>query len=196
MKTSARGIEIIKRYEGFSPTPYRCPAGWWTIGYGSTRGVTKDTAPVNEEQAAIMLQQDLAVAERGVSRLITAPLHQLQFDALVSFTYNLGGGALQRSSLRKKVNREEHGDVPNEFKKWVYAGGRKLNGLISRRLSEANLYMEGFNATQNPTQPAAKTTLTPGSGNLFDSLFAGFIRNSHIPVVRPLGKDTGRPAHQ
>jgi lysozyme len=65
-----------------------------------------------------------------------------QFDALVSFTYNLGGGALQRSTLRRKINREEHGEVPEQFMRWVWAGGRKLKGLVRRRAAESELYTE------------------------------------------------------
>ena len=74
-------------------------------------------------------------------RLIKIPLTDNQFAALVSFTFNLGGGALQRSTLRQKVNRKEHGEVPAEFMKWVRAGGRKLPGLIKRRAAEAALYV-------------------------------------------------------
>lgn len=82
----------------------------------------------------------MGTAERAVLRLISVPLTDGQFDALVSFTFNLGAGALQRSTLRRKVNREEHEDVPAEFLRWVWAGGRKLNGLIRRRRAEATLY--------------------------------------------------------
>jgi lysozyme len=78
--------------------------------------------------------------ERAVLRLITAPLSNGQFDALVSFTFNLGAGALQRSTLRRKVNREEHTDVPAELMKWVWAGGKKLNGLVKRRKAESMNY--------------------------------------------------------
>ena len=81
--------------------------------------------------------------ERSVLRLINVPLEDGQFDALVSFAYNLGGGALQRSTLRKKVNREHHELVPREFRKWVYAGGCKLRGLVRRRNAEADLYAWG-----------------------------------------------------
>ena len=78
------------------------------------------------------------MAERAVLRLIRVRLADDQFDALVSFTFNLGAGALQRSTLRRKVNREEHGEVPPEFMRWVWAGGRKLKGLIRRRAAEAS----------------------------------------------------------
>lgn len=90
-----------------------------------------------------LLRNDVAVAERAVLRLISVPVTQGQFDALVSFIFNLGAGALQRSTLRPKVNREEHADVPAELGKWVWAGGRKLRGLISRRSAESRLYSAG-----------------------------------------------------
>ena len=83
----------------------------------------------------------MEAAERSVLRLISVSLTNGQFDALVSFTFNLGSGALQRSTLRRKVNREEHADVPTEFMKWVWAGGRKLKGLVKRRQAETLLYL-------------------------------------------------------
>lgn len=95
---------------------------------------------ITEAQAKDLLRKDVQEAEHAVFRLITAPLTDNQFDALVSFTYNLGSGALQRSTLRWKVNREEHAAAPAEFMKWVWAGGRKLEGLIRRREDEANVY--------------------------------------------------------
>jgi lysozyme len=144
-----QGLALIKRFEGFSPTPYLCPAGWWTIGWGAIHGldgqpVTVATPPVTKEEAEILLRRDVAVAERAVLRLITVPLSDGRFDALASFAFNLGGGALQRSTLRRKVNREDHGDVPDEFRKWVWGGGRKLPGLIRRREAEAMMYAKRF----------------------------------------------------
>jgi lysozyme len=141
-----QGLALIKRFEGFSPTPYLCPAGWWTIGWGAIHGldgqpVTAATLPVTEEEAETLLRRDVAVAERAVLRLIKVPLTDGRFDALTSFAFNLGGGALQRSTLRRKVNREEHAEVPDEFRKWVWGGGRKLPGLIRRREAEAEMYV-------------------------------------------------------
>jgi lysozyme len=141
-----QGLAMIKRFEGFSATPYLCPAGWWTIGFGAihtldAQPVTATTPPVTEEEAETLLRRDVAVAERAVLRLITVPLSDGRLDALASFAFNLGGGALQRSTLRRKVNRDEHADVPDEFRKWVWGGGRKLPGLIRRRYAEAVLYM-------------------------------------------------------
>ena len=137
------GLDLIKRFEGFSPTIYICPAGYPTIGYGHVvrgdeRGRFADG--IDEEEARGLLQRDVRCAERGVLRLIEVPLTDGQFDALVSFTFNLGTGALQRSTLRRKVNREEHAQVPREFMRWVWAGGRRMKGLIKRRAAEARSY--------------------------------------------------------
>jgi lysozyme len=137
------GLNLIKRFEGFSETVYTCPAGYPTIGYGHVvkePEMEKFKNGITEAQAKDLLRQDVQEAEKAVLRLITVPLTDSQFDALVSFTYNLGSGALQRSTLRWKVNREEHAAAPAEFMKWVWAGGRKLEGLIKRRESEALTY--------------------------------------------------------
>ncbi len=145
--TTEQGLSLIKRFEGFSPTPYLCPAGWWTIGWGAIHGldgqpVTAATPPVTEEEAETLLRRDVMVAERAVLRLITVPLNDGRFDALTSFAFNLGGGALQRSTLRRKVNRQDHADVPDEFRKWIWGGGRKLPGLLRRREAEAVIYAD------------------------------------------------------
>jgi len=137
------GLDLIKRFEGFSSTIYICPAGYPTIGYGHVvRNEEKErfNAGIDQEQGEDLLRRDAQVAERAVLRLINVPLTDGQFDALVSFTFNLGSGALQRSTLRRKVNREEHEDVPAQFKRWVWAGGRKLRGLYIRRKAETGLY--------------------------------------------------------
>jgi len=135
------GLRLIRRFEGFSATPYVCPAGYLTVGYGHVvKNPDAFRQPITEDEATEILAADVGTAERAVLRLISVPLTDGQFDALVSFTFNLGAGALQRSTLRRKVNREEHNDVPAEFLRWVWAGGRKLPGLIRRRQAEAALY--------------------------------------------------------
>ena len=135
------GIDLIKRFEGFSAIVYMCPAGYPTIGYGHVVKSHEDFSNgITEGQAEELLRQDAQIAERAVLRLINVPLTDGQFDALVSFTYNLGGGALQRSTLRRKINREEHAEVPEQFMRWVWAGGRKLKGLVRRRVAESELY--------------------------------------------------------
>lgn len=139
--TSQAGVDLIKRYEGFSAKPYLCPAGVWTIGYGWTHGVTKDTPNITEAYAADLLIRGLERYENSVKRLITVPLTQGQFDALVSFAYNLGGGALQRSTLRARLNRGDYKGAAEEFMKWVKAGGRTLKGLVLRRASERAMFL-------------------------------------------------------
>ena len=135
------GLNLIKRFEGFMGEVYICPAGYPTIGYGHVVKDDEDfSAGINEAQAEALLHQDATIAERAVLRLINVPLTDGQFDALVSFTYNLGGGALQRSTLRRKINREEHAEVPEQLIRWIWAGGRKLKGLLRRRQAEAICY--------------------------------------------------------
>jgi lysozyme len=138
-----KGLELIKSFEGFSPTIYRDSAGLQTVGYGHLLKqqelfLFKDG--IFELDAEALLKQDVIIAENAVVRLFKTPLTNNQFDALVSFTFNVGAGALQRSTLRHKINRGEHEDVPAELIKWVYAGGRKIPGLIKRRILEGELY--------------------------------------------------------
>jgi lysozyme len=146
MKASLKGIELIKQFEGFSAKPYLCPANYLTIGYGHVITKKEKLGPhhsplITKIQAEELLRQDLQKFESAVKKLISVPLTQNQFDALVSFTYNLGAGALQRSTLRQKINRKEHQLAATEFLKWVYADGRKLAGLLARRQAESTLYL-------------------------------------------------------
>ena len=137
------GLNLIKRFEGFSPTIYICPAGYPTIGYGHVvlaHERESFDAGITPAQATELLRKDAGIAERAVLRLISVPLTDGQFDALVSFTFNLGAGALQRSTLRRKVNRGEHESVPAELMKWVWAVGKRLPGLVRRRRAEALAY--------------------------------------------------------
>lgn len=137
---SKAGLELIQRFEGFSPVPYLDAAGLPTIGFGHLirDGEAFDTISLDE--AEVILRADVHHAERAVLRLTDVPLMDGQYDSLVSFTFNLGSGAFQRSTLRQKINREEHEAVPNEFRRWVWANGRKLRGLARRREAEIRLY--------------------------------------------------------
>lgn len=140
MKTSQNGIDLIKRFEGFSPVAYLCPAGVWTIGYGHTAGVHEGDS-IDGDTAEDYLREDLTSAEGAVEKYVKVPLKQWQFDALVSFTFNLGAGNLYSSTLLKKVNRNpDDPSIRQEFEKWVYAGGRVLQGLVERRKAEADMY--------------------------------------------------------
>ncbi|WP_333501004.1 lysozyme [Kluyvera genomosp. 2] len=140
------GLNLIKRFEGFSPKIYICPAGYLTIGYGHVvLAHEKDrfATGITPAEATELLRKDVGIAERAVLRLISVPLTDGQFDALVSFTFNLGAGALQRSTLRRKVNRGEHEGAPAELMKWVWSAGKRLPGLVRRRKAEALAYAYG-----------------------------------------------------
>lgn len=140
MRTSQNGIDLIKRFEEFSPVAYLCPAGVWTIGYGHTAGVHEGDS-IDGDTAEDYLREDLTSAEGAVEKYVKVPLKQWQFDALVSFTFNLGAGNLYSSTLLKKVNRNpDDPSIRDEFEKWVYAGGRVLQGLVDRRKAEADMY--------------------------------------------------------
>lgn len=134
------GLNLIKHFESFRSAPYFCPAGYQTIGYGHVIRSGESLEEITKGEGEALLLSDVAKAEASVLRLIKVALEENQYDALVSFTFNLGGGALQRSTLRQKVNREEHAEVPDEFKKWIYSGCQVLRGLIRRRIMEAILY--------------------------------------------------------
>ena len=139
MKISNKGIELIKRHEGLVLKAYRCPADKWTIGYGHTLNV-KSTDVINKEQAEYFLRQDVKSAESDVNRE-KLNLTQNQFDALVSFVFNLGGGNFKKWTLLRKVKANPNDPtIRAEFERWIYAGGKVLNGLVKRRKEEADLY--------------------------------------------------------
>lgn len=143
MRTSEQGLDLIARFEGYSPVPYLCPARVWTIGFGHaiTRAdAQKFKAGISKPVAMALLRADAAIAERAVRRSIRLPLSQAQFDALVSFTFNLGGAALYSSTLRQVINRGDMQAAPAQIRKWVWGGGRKLPGLIRRRAEEARIF--------------------------------------------------------
>ena len=140
------GIEIVKSFEGLSLKPYLCPANVWTVGYGATVGwdgrpFNMDMEPISEAEADAFLVRDLESAEGWVRRLIKTRLSENSFSSLVSFTFNVGAGALQRSTLRMKLNREEYQGAADEFPKWRRAGGRILAGLVRRRAAERALFL-------------------------------------------------------
>ena len=141
MKTSRKGIELIKKYEGLRLTAYRCPAGVWTIGYGHTKGV-KQGQKISSEEAEKLLIEDLTPIEKNIDKM-GLKINQSQFDALVSFAFNVGINALQSSTLLKKVRVNANDiTIKDEFMRWVYAGSKKLDGLVKRRKEEAEMYFK------------------------------------------------------
>lgn len=147
-KISSAGLNLIKQFEGFRSKPYLCPAGVPTIGYGSTyyedgRKVTLEDRPISEYKASQLLINTIGKYENAVDKLCTDSLNQNQFDALVSFTYNLGENNLRNSTLLKKVNINPSDiTIAKEFAKWVYADGQIMDGLVKRRDAESKLYFQ------------------------------------------------------
>lgn len=139
-RINQRGIRIIKHFESLRLEPYYCPAGILTVGYGHVIRNPSENKKIGPDEADELLYQDLVIAESAVSRLIKVPLNEDQFSALVSFTFNVGGGTLQRSGLRAKLNRGEYESVAPELQKWVRSGARVLAGLVLRRQLEAKLF--------------------------------------------------------
>lgn len=140
LKISPRGIELVKQFEGCKLTAYVCPAGVLTIGYGSTGPHVKAGMKIDGAQANTLLLKDLERFEAGVNRL-SKKHTQGQFDALVSFAFNLGLGNLDKSTLLKLHNDGKHKEAADQFKRWNKAGGKVLAGLTRRREAEASLYM-------------------------------------------------------
>lgn len=141
-RLSQGGAELIAGFEGFSAKPYQDAVGVWTIGYGHTRGVGPNSKKITKAQALDFLQEDAAVAARAVRDLVDVPLTQNQFDALVSFAFNLGTGALAESTLLKKLNKGDYKGAAEQFSRWTHAGGRVLAGLVTRRRVERHLFLK------------------------------------------------------
>lgn len=154
MKTSKRGRDVIRNYEGVVLHAYVCPAGYMTIGVGHmlTRGelhsgkihigddVVQWQKGMTHAQADALLAQDLESVETQVDAMVSSKLTQGQFDALVSFTFNVGAGAFAGSTLRKLVNLRRFAEVPGQFRRWIHGGGKKLPGLVNRREAEIALW--------------------------------------------------------
>jgi lysozyme len=139
MKTNAAGRAVIKEFEGIRLTAYRDTGGVWTIGYGHTRGV-KPGLRITGQEAERLFEEDLAAAEFVVRRLVTRQLNDNQFSALVSFAYNVPFKEFRLSQLLKFVNLGDFEGAGKEFHRWVYDDGKKLPGLVRRRLVEVNLF--------------------------------------------------------
>lgn len=146
-------ILLAKRFEGFHRVPksdpqrrahpYLCPAGYWTIGYGHL--CTHNHPPISEAEGEIYLSQDLQTALDATLRLcpVLATGSEERLAAIVDFTFNLGAGRLQTSTLRRRINQQDWVSATQELKRWMYGGGKILPGLVARRAAEANLLLAG-----------------------------------------------------
>ena len=149
MKTSEKGIYLIKHFEGCRLEAYKCSAKVWTIGWGHTRGI-KEGDTCTQEEADQMLVEDLEEFEIAVTNAVKpdvaygssgkSPLDQNQFDALVSWTYNLGPTNLHASTLLIRLNEGKFNEAPDEIRRWNRAGGKVVVGLVRRREAEALLF--------------------------------------------------------
>lgn len=172
MKTSQRGIDLIKQFEGLFLKDYDDGVGVRTIGYGHTsvagpprvtRGMT-----ITKEQAEDILRDDLAKVEADVSRLVTVPLTQNQFDALVSFHFNTGG--LGRSTALKRLNECKYEAVPDLLKLWNKGGGKVMPGLVRRRSAEAALFASKIKGDSPPPPDVPKSEPQHEGANLIVKL--------------------------
>jgi lysozyme len=140
LSVSQRLVDMIKGFEGFRAYPYTCPGGSLTIGYGTTIKPGEYTS-ITKEQGEALLRKSISGFERSVKNLVKVPLNQNQYDALVSFTYNVGAGALKRSTLLKKLNSGDYSGAADELLKFTKANGKVLEGLVRRREKERNLFL-------------------------------------------------------
>lgn len=141
MDISDRGLRLISSFEGFSPIPYEDVAGIGTIGFGHRIRPDEQFTSITEDQGNTLLRQDVKFAESCVCQCVNVVINQNQYDSLVSFTYNLGGKALLGSTLLVKLNDNDVTGAANEFSKWVYAGGKIVEGLVTRRATERALFL-------------------------------------------------------
>jgi len=139
MKISQEGISLIKKFEGCEYNAYKCAADVLTIGYGHTKDV-KEGDLVTQQEAENLLTKDLEEFEESVIEAVDMPMSQHQFDALVSWTFNLGPSNLNSSTMLKVLNKGDYEDVPAQIKRWNKAGGKVLEGLTRRREAEALLF--------------------------------------------------------
>jgi len=137
---SDRGLNMLKNFEGVRYKAYRDAVGVWTIGYGHTKTASPGMS-ITPAEAERLLRQDLERFEQAVRDRVTVPINQNQFDALVSFAFNVGVGAFRKSTLLKLLNQGNYEGAKNEFKRWVHGGGRRLAGLVKRRNQEAELFL-------------------------------------------------------
>ena len=148
MKISQAGIDLIRRFEGCKLKPYLCPAGYWTVGYGHVigNGKTKPEKQLyTQEKVDEFLRTDLVRFEQGVLRYCPVHLTQFEFDSLVSFSFNLGLGVLQRSTLRRKILRQDKQAAARNILNYNKAGGQVLKGLTRRREAEYRMFTKETN---------------------------------------------------
>ena len=139
MEISQEGLALIKKFEGCELEAYKCAAGVWTYGWGSTKGV-KEGDTITQEEADKLLVEEMKEYEGYINDLVEVDLEQNQFDALVSWVFNLGPANLKSSTLLKVLNAKDYEGVPAQIKRWNKASGKVLQGLVRRREAESLLF--------------------------------------------------------
>lgn len=200
MKLSDEGLRLIKSFEGYhtrladgSCASYLCPAGVATIGWGCTSGVHLGMV-WTEAEAEAALRNEIARFEDGVTRLVTVPLNQHEFDALVSFSYNVGLGAFEKSTLLKRLNAGDRLGAAKAFEAWRRGGGKVLPGLVARRKREAALFLKPTEAPREPYMPqevaevkeVSKTTVGVGGAAAGGVAAGGIVSIPTPPDLTPL----------
>lgn len=155
MNHSEACTKLVMIFEGLRLDAYLDSAGIATLGYGHIKGVKLGDECI-KMQAEVWLDMDLLTADAAVNRLVTVPLEQEQFDALVSFTYNVGAGTLAKSTLLKRVNAYDTDGAAAEFSKYVHAGGKIVDGLVRRRAAEAALFLSAAGVRLAPNAEQIK----------------------------------------
>lgn len=203
MRMSAAGLATVKEFEGLRLKAYKCPAAVWTIGYGHTSAagvpIVNPDLVITRDEAEEVLARDMEQYEEGVRKYVKVDLTQGQFDALVDFAYNAGVGALQKSTLLKKVNAEKFDEVPAEFMKWTKGGGKELPGLVRRRRAEVKLW-RGLDtekpvpvdeARAEPDQPKASKSIVQSREANAAVVAGGLGTVAVVREVMPMVKEGG-----
>ncbi len=193
-KINQAGLDLIRHFEGFKPVAYFDSVGVPTIGYGHTRTVSaedvRNERRIDQAQAEHLLRSDCTGAEEDVVRYINVPLNDNQFSALVSFVFNLGGGALKQSTLRRKLNAGDYDSVPSEMARWIKAGGKVLNGLLRRRHAEAELFTapDRIPAASEPKPDVSRKVMPAGTDV---SHFSAYLFDGSVDLERGSVDDSG-----
>lgn len=168
MKISKNGLKAIREHEGVRNKAYLDSGGVWTVGVGHTaaRGapIPKKGLVLTDEEVLEVLDRDLDHFEGKVNGLVKVPLSQNQFDALVSLCFNIGEGAFANSTLLRKLNNKDYQGAADQFLVWVKVGGKKVQGLVNRRVKERSLFLNPVSAVRTPEvapEPIKEVPATP-----------------------------------
>jgi GH24 family phage-related lysozyme (muramidase) len=192
-RVNGAALALIQQWEGLRLDAYQDIGGIWTIGYGSTTGVTAGMR-ITEAEATERLRRDLATAEAAVERAVKVDLTDNQFGALVSLVFNIGAGAFRSSSLLRRLNAGDYDSVPAEMARWNKVGGKVVRGLANRRAAEAGLWAKGSFVASRSVEPqdglSAKEAARTGTGKAAVGVGAAGVLSTvsqHSDAISALG---------